>query len=193
MNPEYMIYHSNISKIPKQKVESKVVEYMSEKVVHTLINQADTKTKKGIRNQFIMILMYDTGARVQEIINLKICDIKLGKTATVTLFKKGNKTRVVPLMKETVNHYLNYLKIYHKDENEYSKKPLFYTKRKNIIQAMSDDNIRKFLNQYADSARKIYHGTIEQNSFAEPSYHKQLRSEERRVGKECRSRWSPYH
>lgn len=50
MNPEYMIYHSNISKITKQKVESKAVEYMSEKVVHTLINQADIKTKKGIRN-----------------------------------------------------------------------------------------------------------------------------------------------
>jgi len=58
-------------------------------------------------------------------------------------------------MEYTVSHYLNYLQIYHKDENEYSKKPLFYTKRKNIIQAMSDDNIRKFLNQYADSARKI--------------------------------------
>ena len=155
MTPEYMIYHSNISKIPKQKVESKAVEYMSEKVVHTLINQADTKTKKGIRNQFIMILMYDTGARIQEIINLKACDIKLGKIPTVMLFGKGNKTRVVPIMEYTVSHYLNYLQIYHKDENEYSKKPLFYTKRKNIIQAMSDDNIRKFLNQYADSARKI--------------------------------------
>ena len=71
------------------------------------------------------------------------------------LFGKGNKTRVVPIMEYTVSYYLNYLQIYHKDENEYSKKPLFYTKRKNIIQAMSDDNIRKFLNQYADSARKI--------------------------------------
>lgn len=98
--------------------------------------------------------MYDTGARVQEIINLKVCDIKLGKTPTVMLLGKGNKTRIVPFMKETVNHYLNYLKIYHKDENEYSKKPLFYTKRKNIIKAMSDDNIRKFLNQYADFCKK---------------------------------------
>lgn len=56
-----------------------------------------------------MILMYDTGARVQEIINLKVCDIKLGKTPTVMLFGKGNKTRIVPLMEETVNHYLELL------------------------------------------------------------------------------------
>lgn len=51
MNPEYMIYHSNISRF--QNKQSKTVEYMSEKVVHTLINQADTKTKKELEINFL--------------------------------------------------------------------------------------------------------------------------------------------
>lgn len=155
MNPEYMIYYLTISKIPKQKVESEVIEYMSKKAIHTILRQADTNTKKGIRNQFIMVLMYDTVARIQEIINLRVCDIKLGKYPTVMLLGKGKKTRVVPIMDETVKHYLNYLSIYHKDENEYSTSPLFYIKRGDVIHTMSDDNIRKFLNHYGDLAREI--------------------------------------
>ncbi len=155
MNPEYMIYKLNISKIPKQKIDSTIVEYMSEKAISTLFKQADTTTKKGVRNQFIMVLMYDTAARIQEITNLKICDIKLGKTPTARLFGKGNKTREVPLMNETIKHFQNYLNIYHKNENEYSQKPLFYTKRCGIMHSMSDDNIRKFLKLYGELARKI--------------------------------------
>ena len=71
------------------------------------------------------------------------------------LLGKGKKTRVVPIMDETVKHYLNYLSIYHKDENEYSTSPLFYIKRGDVIHTMSDDNIRKFLNHYGDLAREI--------------------------------------
>jgi len=54
--------------------------------------------------------MYNTGARVQEIVDLDIADIKVEGPLSVTLTGKGRKTRVVPLWDETVNlinHYLS--------------------------------------------------------------------------------------
>ena len=89
-----------------------------------------------------MSLMYDTAARVQEIIDLKICDIRLGDTPQVKLHGKGNKSRSIPLMKDTVSHYHRYMRVFHPGEPEYSRKQLFYTIRKNVCSPISDDTVR---------------------------------------------------
>lgn len=99
--------------------------------------------------------MYDTAARVQEILNLQICDIHLGKTATATLLGKGNKVRTVPLMERTVQHFKNYVAIFHPETNGFSKTPLFYVERKGKVTSMSDDNIRKFMSKYGDAVRLV--------------------------------------
>lgn len=54
--------------------------------------------------------MYDTGARVQECIDLTIGDIKLMSPATAILHGKGNKTRIIPLMENTKKLLKSYLK-----------------------------------------------------------------------------------
>jgi len=46
----------------------------------------------------MLALMYDTGARVQEIIDLNPGSIRLNKPYTIKLVGKGNKARIVPLM-----------------------------------------------------------------------------------------------
>jgi len=56
-----------------------------------------------------MILMYGTDARMQEMIDIKLCDFRLGKALTVMLHGKGNKARTVPLMERTVEHLRQYL------------------------------------------------------------------------------------
>ena len=57
-----------------------------------------------------MALLYDSGARVQEIIDLSVRDIRLEEPATVTLTGKGRRVRYVPLMSRTKNIIENYLK-----------------------------------------------------------------------------------
>jgi len=57
---------------------------------------------KGRRDLTLLSILYDTGARVQEIIDLKVCGIILDSPAVVILTGKGNKVRRVPLMKNTV-------------------------------------------------------------------------------------------
>lgn len=152
---EHVVYKAALSQIPKQKTDCfSAIEYMSEEAVQAILKQPDTSTRRGIRNQFFMVLLYDTAARVQEMLDLKVCDIRQGKTPTATLLGKGPKVRTVPLMAETIGHFRNYLKLYHAGEDRYSTQPLFYVVQHGIRHPMSDDNVRKFLKEYGDMARK---------------------------------------
>jgi len=154
-NPEYISLYSELSAIKMQKTELFAkVDYMSEAAVKAMFDEPDTSTEIGIRDQFMMIFLYDTGARIQEVLNVKLCDIKTGKTPTAKLWGKGRKMRTVPLMKDTVSHLQNYLTVYHKGTPMLSNENLFYTKRKGIKAAMSDDAVRVRLQKYADAARE---------------------------------------
>lgn len=70
---------NKLKKVPFKKSETTIaVDYMSMAAITAIIEQPDTSTLKGLRDQFLMILLYDTGAQVQEILNIKLCDLQLG-------------------------------------------------------------------------------------------------------------------
>ena len=150
------VYQSDLFKVPfKKGAKTETVEHLSETAVKILLKQPDTKKKKGIRDQFLMLLMYDTAARVQEIIELRVCDIRLGSAPQVKLHGKGDKYRSLPLMEETVSHYHNYMRAFHPSEGQRSPRALFYTVRKDICSPISDDTIRVFMNEYAKTAHTL--------------------------------------
>lgn len=65
--PEYISLSSELAAIKIQKKERfREVDYMSEAAVKALFAAPDTRTKMGLRDQFLMIFLYDTGARIQE-------------------------------------------------------------------------------------------------------------------------------
>lgn len=155
IEPTVVIYQTELSKIPmKKELRVKAIEYMSETAIKTLLNEPDVSDKRELRNQFFMILAYDTGARIQELIDLQLCHLRLGKNPMVILTGKGGKVRTVPLMNITVRHLEYYLKIFHPNETLLSTRPLFYTKRRDILKPLSDDGIRKWMKQYGISARE---------------------------------------
>jgi len=155
-DPTTIIYKADIYKVPlKKPSEPIVVKHMSEKAITALLDEPDPFTKKGMRDRFIMLLMYDTAARVQELIDFRLCDIKLGKTPVIAVQKgKGDKFREIPLMKKTVEHLQNYIQAYHPDADLYSEVPLFYTGRKGIQNPADSSTIRKLIISYAKSARE---------------------------------------
>jgi site-specific recombinase XerD len=156
INPSTVIYLKEISKVPKKNiVKSDVVEYMSEPAVKAMLESADPLTKKGLRDRFLLMLMYDSAARVQEILNLRLCDIKQDKTVTVSLFGKGSKIRSVPLMKQTLDYYECYKQYFHPNENKYSEKYLFYTVMHGQQHTMYDSTVRRIVYAYRDAARKL--------------------------------------
>ena len=131
-----------------------VIDYLSEKAIRLLIEQPDPSVEKGQRDMFFMILLYDTGARVDEMLNARICDVKTGFPATMQLFGKGKKTRRVPLAQRTASHFKKYLQRFQPDENEYSQKYIFYTMRYGEHHRMTANNVRVFLREYGQKARK---------------------------------------
>lgn len=153
-NPELVIYLRGFSDIPRQKTDTWAsIDYMSENAVNAILRQPAPNTRQGLRDLFYMVMIYDTAARVDEMMKIRICDIRVGKTPTVTLQGKGSKTRTVPLMERTVSYFKQYVSLFHPQETEYSRQPLFYVKRKGSIAPMSDDNVRRFMKKYAAMAR----------------------------------------
>lgn len=97
-----------------------------------------------------MSLLYDTGARVQELIDLKIGDISLNETVTVTLTGKGEKSRIVPVMKPTGELLKQYIKNAGLNAPVYNTNYLF-TNRSN--KPLTRAGVTDILKKYARSAQ----------------------------------------
>ncbi len=100
--PEYMFQCQQILGIKYKKAEKHQVGYLSEAETKNLLAMPDSETRKGRRDQAMLTLLYDSGARVQELADLCVGDLRLDSPAQVKLTGKGRKTRSVPLMDKTV-------------------------------------------------------------------------------------------
>lgn len=123
--PEYMFQCQQVLGIPYKKAPKKQVGYLSEDETRNLLAAPDTKTRKGRRDQALLTLLYDSGARVQELADLRVGDLRLGSPAQVKLTGKGRKTRSVPLMDKTVALMKQYLSENRLDSPSCFENPLF--------------------------------------------------------------------
>jgi len=98
-----------------------------------------------------MAILYDTGARVQELIDICVKDIRLHSPATVTLTGKGNKTRCVPIMGNTVQLISKYMEDFNLKSNGRQQSPLFFNSRG---EKFTRPGICYILNKYFDQAKK---------------------------------------
>lgn len=89
--------------IPMKRFNRTVIGSLSFKEINTIINAPDPQTWSGQRDQTLFATLYNTGARVSEIISIKRKDIENGKTIVLHLHGKGRKERAVPLWKNTSN------------------------------------------------------------------------------------------
>jgi integrase/recombinase XerD len=97
MEPEHLLSCQRILGLPMKKLARRPMSFFSPEGLHLLLSQPDTTTRKGRRDHALLVLLYDSAARVQEICDLRVRDVRLEQPATVTLHGKGRKTRVVPI------------------------------------------------------------------------------------------------
>lgn len=142
---ENLAYLQPVLSVKSLKTTTRQVDYLTEEQMNKLINLPPIDTFTGLKHRIIMCLLYDTGARVQELCNLKIEDINLGNNPTVKLHGKGSKIRIVPISKN-MNQILEvYISRFFPDiklKNEY------LIKNKNN-QQMSRDGIEYIVQKYA--------------------------------------------
>ncbi len=150
-----VVCHLNeIEKVKKAKQPKKLVDHMSEEAIRTIIAQPDTSTDQGKRDAFMMLFMYRTGIRVQELVDIRLSGIRLGNHPSLTVCGKGSKVRSIPLREDTVKHLKQYLNHFHKGSTMYADDYLFFTVRNGTRKRMSEDNVRCIVRKYGTKARK---------------------------------------
>lgn len=89
-----------------------IIDFFSEKELEFLLSQPNQLNVKDRRNLTMMITLYDTGARIQELLDIRLKDISLDSSPHIVLNGKGRKMRIVPIMDKTVEHLRKYLDNY---------------------------------------------------------------------------------
>lgn len=152
-------YHEIMS-IKRKKTIAPEMAYLTIEGIKLILSLPDLKTRYGRRDFVLLSLLYDSGARVQELIDLTPPNIEFNDTATVKLCGKGNKTRIVPLSKQQANN----LKKYMYDEGLMNRdkhcSPIFCNFHGEKLSRVAVLNVVK---KYADMARKESPNLIPEN------------------------------
>ena len=158
--PGLMLQCQKILAIPQRRHARPTTAYLSKEELAEVLAQPDLQTPRGRRDAVLLSILYDTGARVQELIDLSAGDLRLDPPAQLRLLGKGRKMRAVPLMQNTVPLLLDHIHENHLDRPEHFDKPLFQNVRN---QRLSRSGIRYILHKYlvrAQSTRPSLNRTV---------------------------------
>jgi integrase/recombinase XerD len=147
--PEYMELCNSILAVRSKKMPVAEINYLSIESIKALLSIPDTTGRSGRRDLAVLALMHDTGARVQEIANLKAADIRIKTPSTIRLTGKGKKTRIIPLMPQTKSIMKKYMDDWGLFDQPKGSEPLFFnSKREKLTRA----GLSYILNKYAEKA-----------------------------------------
>ncbi|RKO68418.1 integrase [Sphingobacterium puteale] len=149
--PDYLYEYQKILSIPMKRKATVPMNYLTVDGIKALLHQPDIHTVRGRRDLALLSLMYDTGARVQEVIDLTPCSLRLDVLNTIRITGKGNKTRIVPMLHEQVKLLKPYIVENRLDQESNNKHPLFFNSRGDKLTRAGVNHI---LIKYADMARK---------------------------------------
>ncbi|WP_096202094.1 site-specific integrase [Bacillus sp. FJAT-45350] len=152
-HPENIFECQRILGIPFKKREKKTIEFLSLECLKYILEQPDTSKKRGRRDLTIMATLYDTGARVQELIDIKTRDVRLTQPSTITLTGKGNKRRSVPIMEKTRALLENYMIENRLSDNGNQDHPLFYNSNR---RPFTRPGITYILEKYLKQAKEAH-------------------------------------
>lgn len=109
LTEEKVILNNPFKNISNPKKDKKLPDFLNYEEINKLFDCANTTTPLGLRNRCILELLYDTGIRVSELVNLKINDIEFDKKI-INILGKGKKERIVyygDYLQEVLGKYIN--------------------------------------------------------------------------------------
>lgn len=145
----YMAVFLQAENIPNEKTPKRKVIGLSKKAVKALLSVPNQRTVTGFRDFTLILLLYSTAVRINELLTLKICNIVIDCTKPhLIVIGKGRKKRPLPLLSKPVQCLKKYFKKYHPKHNDMDAL-IFYSKSKGVYAPMSAENVNKMLKKYA--------------------------------------------
>jgi len=87
--------------VPFKRADQRVIEYLDRSEIEAILARIDRSVPAGRRDYALLATMFNTGARVQEVIDLRASSLQLTKPYQLRLFGKGRKERFCPLWRQT--------------------------------------------------------------------------------------------
>jgi len=100
-NPEHLHLVQRVLSIPFKRAPQRAIDYLEREEIELILKAIDRTIPQGVRDYALLATMFNTGGRVQEIADLRACDLQLTKPFQVRLFGKGRKERYCPLWPQT--------------------------------------------------------------------------------------------
>lgn len=100
-HPEHLDQAQRILGVPFKRADQRVIEYLDRAEIEAVLTRIDRSTADGRRHYALLATMFNTGARVQEVLDLRARDLHLMRPYQIRLFGKGRKERYCPLWPQT--------------------------------------------------------------------------------------------
>lgn len=101
-HPEHLELCQRILAVPFKRAASRIVEYLEAGEIAAILDAPDRTTSDGRRDHALLLTLFNTGARVQELLDLRPADLQLVRPFQARLRGKGRKERLCPLWPRTV-------------------------------------------------------------------------------------------
>ena len=151
-DPMGLLSYQKILAIPMKKTPQPSVNHLSANAMQLILAQPNRTTRQGRRDTTLLAVLYDSGARVQELVDLRVRDVRLDPPPVLSLTGKGRKTRQVPLMSPTAALLKAYLSEFRLGSNGTGDVPLFCNRQR---QKLTSRGVAYILAKYTASARMV--------------------------------------
>ena len=145
--PAAIVLCTAVLRVPNKRAARPALCYLDTNEVEAILAQPDRRTLEGQRDHALLSFLYNTGARIQEALDLHPSAIRFSVPATVRLFGKGRKERICPLWPETVQILRTLLSRQPRPDDT----PLFVNR---YGQPLGASGMRFKLAQYVESATR---------------------------------------
>ena len=145
--PGQMLICQRILQVPFKKRQTPIIRHLTPEQTRELLAIPGFSTHSNRRDTTLLSVLYDTAARVQELCDLRVRNVRLDHPAIVELTGKGRKVRHVPLMTNTVNLLRSYMEENALFHNGSQDAPLFFNQRRSKL---TRGGVSHILRKYAD-------------------------------------------
>lgn len=151
VEPRQILLMQQMLALKHKKQSRPVVNYLTTDGIKLILNEPMATTKHGYRDMLLLTTLYETAARVSELVGIRISEIRLEAPSTIVLHGKNGKSRIVPISQEASLLIRNFIERERLVGCEHGTKLLFTNSSGNML---TGAGVTHILQKYANRARE---------------------------------------